>query len=82
MYTFFDDVFGNGNSTAFHRAAFVAASGFDAALGGGSPAGAEENIYAFTNTILRGGGIVYESCALCWHEHRRDGEKLNGQVFS
>lgn len=81
LYPFLGDVFGSGNSMAFRRAELVAAGGFDPALGGGSPARAGEDIYAFSTAILRGGRIVYEPRSLCWHEHRKDGDALRGQVF-
>ncbi|HEV2973946.1 MAG TPA: glycosyltransferase family 2 protein [Solirubrobacteraceae bacterium] len=81
LYPFWGDVFGSGNSMAFRRADFVAAGGFDPALGGGSPAQSGEDIYAFSTAVLRGGWLVYEPRAVCWHEHRKDGEALYRQVF-
>jgi GT2 family glycosyltransferase len=81
FYPFFGDVFGSGGSMAFRRVNFVAAGGFDPALGGGSPARSGEDIYAFSTAILHGGRIVYEPRALCWHEHRRDGAALRDQIF-
>jgi O-antigen biosynthesis protein len=81
LYPFLGDVFGSGNSMAFRRAELVAAGGFDPALGGGSPARAGEDIYAFSTAILRGGRIVYEPRALCWHEHRKESGALRGQMF-
>jgi O-antigen biosynthesis protein len=81
LYPFLNGVIGVGNSMAFRRAELVAAGGFDPALGAGSPAGAGEETYAFSTAILRGGRIVYEPRALCWHEHRKDGDALRGQVF-
>ncbi len=35
-----------------------------------------------STAILRGGQIVYEPRALCWHEHRKDGGALRGQLSS
>jgi O-antigen biosynthesis protein len=81
LYPFLGDVFGSGNSMAFRRAEFIVAGGFDPALGGGSPARAGEDIYAFSTAILRGGRIVYEPRSLCWHEHRKDDDALRGQTF-
>jgi GT2 family glycosyltransferase len=81
LYPFLGDVFGSGNSMAFRRAEFIVAGGFDPALGGGSPARAGEDIHALSTAILRGGRIVYEPRSLCWHEHRKDGDGLRGQVF-
>lgn len=82
LYPFLGDVFGSGNSMAFRRADLIAAGGFDPALGTGSPAGGGEDMYALSTAILRGGRIVYEPRALCWHEHRCDDEALRRQVFS
>jgi hypothetical protein len=66
---------------AFRRGELVAAGGFDTALGAGSPTGGGEDIWALSTAILRGGHVVYEPRSLCWHEHRRDGDALRGQVF-
>jgi hypothetical protein len=82
LYPFLGDVFGSGNSMAFRRAELVGAGGFDTALGAGSPADGGEDMYALSTAILRGGKIVYEPRALCWHEHRKDDEALRRQVFS
>lgn len=81
LYPFLGDIFGSGNSMAFRRADFVAAGGFDPALGGGSPAQSGEDIYAFSTAILRGGRLIYEPRSVCWHQHRRDREALYRQVF-
>jgi glycosyltransferase involved in cell wall biosynthesis len=81
LYPFLGDAFGSGNSMAFRRAEFVAFRGFDPALGGGSPAPSGEDLYAFTTAILRGGRLVYEPRAVCWHEHRKDAEALHRQIF-
>src|ERR1700722_6351832 len=81
LYPFLGDLFGGGNSMAFQRRDLLAAGGFDPALGAGSPTGGGEDIYALSTAILRGGRLVYEPRSLCWHEHRRDGDGLRGQVF-
>jgi O-antigen biosynthesis protein len=81
LYPFWGGIFGGGNSMAFRRAELVAAGGFDPALGPGSPARGGEDIYAFSTAILRGGRLVYEPRALCWHEHRKAGDTLHEQVF-
>jgi GT2 family glycosyltransferase len=81
LYPFVNGVVGVGNNMAFRRAELIAAGGFDPALGAGSPAGSCEETWAFSKTILRGGRIVYEPRALCWHEHRKDGDALSRQVF-
>lgn len=81
LYPYWGGIFGGGNSMAFRRAELVAAGSFDPALGAGSPTRSGEDTYAFTTAILRGGRIVYEPRALCWHEHRKDRDALRGQVF-
>jgi GT2 family glycosyltransferase len=81
LYPFINGVVGVGNSMAFRRDLLVAAGGFDPALGAGSPAHAGEETCAFSSAILRGGRVVYEPRALCWHEHREDAGALRGQVY-
>jgi O-antigen biosynthesis protein len=81
LYPFVNGVVGVGNNMAFRRSALLAAGGFDPALGAGSPTGSCEETWAFSQAILRGGCIVYEPRALCWHEHRKDGDALREQVF-
>jgi hypothetical protein len=81
LYPFINGIIGVGNSMAFRRAELIAAGGFDPALGAGSPTGAGEETCVFSTMILRGRRIVYEPRALCWHEHRKDGDALRGQVF-
>jgi O-antigen biosynthesis protein len=81
LFPFVNGAIGVGNNMAFRRAEIVATGGFDTALGAGSPAGACEETWAFSKALLRGGRIVYEPRALCWHEHRRDGDALRDQIF-
>ncbi len=81
LYPFVNGVIGVGNNMAFRRAEIIATGGFDPALGAGSAAGSCEETWAFSKAILRGGRIVYEPRALCWHEHRKDGDALRDQIF-
>jgi glycosyltransferase involved in cell wall biosynthesis len=81
LYPFVNGVIGVGNNMAFRRAEIIATGGFDTALGAGSAAGSCEETWAFSKAILRGGRIVYEPRALCWHEHRKDGDALRDQIF-
>ncbi len=81
LYPFVNGVIGVGNNMAFRRAEIIAGGGFDPALGAGSAAGSCEETWAFSQAILRGGRIVYEPRALCWHEHRKDGDALRDQIF-
>ena len=82
LYPYWGGMFGSGNSMAFRRHDLVMAGGFDTTLGAGSPTGGGEDIAAFSDTILRGGRLVYEPRSLCWHEHRRDEEALRSQLFN
>lgn len=81
LYPFVNGTIGVGNNMAFRRAEIIATGGFDTALGAGSAAGSCEETWAFSKAILRGGRIVYEPRALCWHEHRKDGGALRDQIF-
>jgi GT2 family glycosyltransferase len=80
LYPFLGDVFGGGASMAFRREGLLAAGGFDPALGAGSPTKGGEDMFAFTEAVLRGGETVYEPRSLCWHEHRKDADALQEQV--
>lgn len=81
LYPFVNGIIGVGNNMAFRRAEIIANGGFDPALGAGSAAGSCEETWAFSQAILRGGRIVYNPRALCWHEHRKDGDSLHDQIF-
>jgi O-antigen biosynthesis protein len=81
LYPFVNGTIGVGNNMAFRRPELIATGGFDPALGAGSAAGSCEETWAFSKAILRGGRIVYEPRALCWHEHRKDGDALREQIF-
>ena len=82
LYPFWGGIFGSGNSMAFRREALVAVGGFDPALGPARPASGGEDLAAFTDVVLRGGRLVYEPRAVCWHEHRASEEELIRQVRS
>jgi GT2 family glycosyltransferase len=81
LYPFINGLIGTGNNMAFRRPELAMSGGFDPALGAGSPTGSCEETRAFGTAILRGGRIVYEPRALCWHEHRKDGDALATQIF-
>jgi len=82
LYPHWGGVFGSGNSMAFRREDLVAAGGLDPALGAGSRALAGADIEAFSAAILRGGQLVYEPRSICWHEHRRDDDALERQIYN
>ena len=81
LYPYWGGVFGSGASAAFRRAQFVAAGGFDTALGTGTPARAGADIDAFTTTVLHGDQVVYQPRAVSWHEHTRDPDGLRRTLF-
>jgi GT2 family glycosyltransferase len=82
LYPYWGGAFGSGNSMAFRRSALAAIGGFDPALGAGSPARGGADIEVFSHLILRGGRLVYEPRAICWHEHRHDEAALRRQISS
>jgi GT2 family glycosyltransferase len=82
LYPYCGGAFGSGNSMAFRKSRLAAIGGFDPALGAGSPALGGADIEAFTHLILRGGRLVYEPRAICWHKHRRDEAALRRQLFA
>jgi glycosyltransferase involved in cell wall biosynthesis len=82
LYPYWGGMFGSGASMAFRRAELAAAGGLDPALGAGSPARAGADIEVFTATILRGGQVVYQPRAVCWHEHTRDDTALRRLLFN
>lgn len=82
VYPFSGGSFGSGNSMAFVRSALEEIHGFDVALGAGTLTGGGEDIDAFSHLVLRGHTLVYEPRAVCWHEHRRDIQSLDQQVFT
>jgi GT2 family glycosyltransferase len=81
LYPYWGATFGSGNSMAFRRTQLLALGGFDPALGAGSPARSGADIESFSHAILRGGRLVYEPRALCWHDHRSDEAALERQLF-
>jgi glycosyltransferase involved in cell wall biosynthesis len=81
LYPYWGGMFGAGASMAFRRTDLLGAGGFDPALGAGSPARAGADIEAFTAAILRGGRVVYQPRAVCWHEHTPDPDALRRTLF-
>jgi glycosyltransferase involved in cell wall biosynthesis len=74
--------FGGGSSMAFTKAFLQSISGFDPALGAGSPTLGGEDLAAFFQAITRGYKLVYEPAALVYHCHRRDYKDLYKQIYS
>jgi GT2 family glycosyltransferase len=81
LYPYWGGMFGSGASMAFRRSDLLTAGGFDPALGAGSPARSGADTEAFTAAILRGGRVVYQPRAVCWHEHTRDPDALRRTLF-
>lgn len=73
--------FGAGANMAFRRDVLSRIGGFDVALGAGTPAHAGEDTLALTLTMLTGYQIAYEPAALVLHNHRRDFDSLNRQLY-
>jgi GT2 family glycosyltransferase len=82
LYPFWGAMFGSGPSMAFRRAELIRVGGFDPALAAGSPAGAGCDIEAFSRVVLRGGRVINQPRAVCWHEHTRDPAYQRGQIFN
>lgn len=73
--------FGGGASMAFTKVFLHSISGFDPALGSGSPTQGGEDHAAFFQAITRGYKLVYEPTALAYHCHRRDYKDLYKQIY-
>jgi GT2 family glycosyltransferase len=76
MYPFWGGLFGSGNNMAFRRSVLIGAGGFDAALNYGS------DTEALSTAVRRGARLAYQPHAITWHEHRRDEDGLQRQVFN
>jgi len=81
LYPYTAGRFGTGASMAFTAAFLRSVSGFDPALGPGSPAQGGEDLTLFFQAVTRGYKLVYESAALVYHPHRRDYSGLRKQIY-
>ena len=71
---------GSGNNVAFLRDALLAAGGYDAQLGNGTPTRSAEDWELFIRILRRGHGIAYRPSAIARHSHRREYGELRQQV--
>ncbi len=72
---------GGGGNMACRRQIFDLVGGFDDRLGAGA-AGCSEDTEFFYRVLARGWSCRYQPSAVMWHQHRRDMEGLNQQVYS
>lgn len=82
FYPYTAGIFGSSANVAFRRAALLEIGGFDPVLGGGTLAFAAEDLDAFLSLLFRGDRIAYEPSAIVRHQHRREYEALQWQLFT
>jgi GT2 family glycosyltransferase len=75
-------IFGAGANMAFRRQILVELGGFDEALDTGRPLPGGGDLDIFYRVVRAGYPLVYEPCALVFHEHRRDLAGLRRQYWS
>ena len=73
--------FGAGGNMAFRRAEFVGLGGFDETLGAGTPVPGAEDTAAFYDVMRHGYTVVYEPNAFVRHDHYREPEQLQRQLY-
>ena len=81
LYPFTAGVFGAGAAMAFTAKFLREIKGFDPSLGAGSRAGGGEDLLAFFQVIMSGNRLVYEPTSLAYHEHRRDYNSFQKQMY-
>jgi glycosyltransferase involved in cell wall biosynthesis len=81
LFPFTAGRFGSGANMAFRTDWLKARSGFDAAMGAGTPARGGDDLTAFLQVIIDGGTLVYEPRAVVRHWHRREYEGMRRQAF-
>jgi GT2 family glycosyltransferase len=73
--------FGAGCNMAFRRKALEAMSGFDVALGVGTPARGGEDLAMFIGLVTSGATLAFEPAAIVRHTHRRTTRAFLRQVL-
>jgi glycosyltransferase involved in cell wall biosynthesis len=73
--------FGAGVNLSLRRATLEAMGGFDDALDVGSIARGCGDLDIMARAIRDGGHLVYDPCAIVWHQHRRTMAQLRRQMF-
>src|SRR5947207_11305000 len=72
--------FGAGVNMSLRRETLARMGGFDEALDVGSMARGGGDLDIMARAILDGGSLVYEPCAIAWHQHRRTMKQLRQQM--
>jgi glycosyltransferase involved in cell wall biosynthesis len=73
--------FGAGVNMSLRRETLEQMGGFDEALDVGSLARGGGDLDIMARAIRDGGTLVYEPCAIAWHQHRRTMKQLRKQMF-
>jgi hypothetical protein len=73
--------FGAGVNMSIRRATLEKMGGFDDALDVGSIARGCGDLDIFARVIKDGGWLVYDPCAIVWHQHRKTMHQLRRQMF-
>jgi glycosyltransferase involved in cell wall biosynthesis len=82
LYPLGTGIFGTGANTAYRRAMFNCIGGFNPTFGPGTPTAGSEDHELFFRLLKRGYALVYEPKALLRHQHRRDLEGLEMQLYN
>jgi O-antigen biosynthesis protein len=73
--------FGSGANMAFRRGVLHQLSGFDPALGTGTPSRGGDDLAAFFAVVAAGYALAYTPRAIVRHYHRRDYASLRRQAY-
>lgn len=73
--------FGAGVNMSIRREMLERMGGFDNALDVGSVARGCGDLDIFARVIKDGGQLVYDPCAIVWHQHRKTMTQLRRQMF-
>jgi glycosyltransferase involved in cell wall biosynthesis len=73
--------FGAGVNMSIRRKTLEKMGGFDNALDVGSIARGCGDLDIFARVIKDGGYLVYDPCAIVWHQHRKTMHQLRRQMF-
>lgn len=82
LYPYRAGIFGGGSSMAFTAAFLRSVQGFDLALGGGDSLHSGEDIEVFFQAVIHGYTLAYAPTALIYHQHRRDYQALQKQIYN
>ena len=75
-------IFGTGSNMAFQKSALTALGGFDEALDTGAPLPGGGDLDIFYRIIRAGYPLVYEPRFMVFHEHRREFNALQRQLYA